>query len=97
MHECPMGPPLADTQAFNPVWGRAIECYSPWLTVSGHTHEAPLFSRRWHARLARTQCVNVGQSEAELHYAVLDFEFNGAKPSLPLILLLKTPHKMRRL
>jgi hypothetical protein len=78
-----MGLPLANPRVFNPVWTAAVERYLPCVTVSGHDHDTPMESGTWRAPLASTTCINVGQAETVLHFAVLDFEFNGAAPSLP--------------
>ena len=83
MHECPLGLPIANPRVFNPNWTAAVERYSPIVAVSGHDHETPLESGRWHALLGGTRCINVGQAETVLHYAVLDFEFSQSAPSLP--------------
>jgi len=83
MHECPMALPLANPRVFNPNWKEAVESYSPIVTVSGHDHETPLKSGLWHALLGGSRCINVGQAETVLHYAVLDFEFTDSSPRLP--------------
>jgi hypothetical protein len=75
MHECPAGPPLARPAASNPFWARAIEQFSPLLTVSGHDHTTPIETGTWHAQWHRTTCVNVGQSEMDFHHCLIDFEF----------------------
>jgi Icc-related predicted phosphoesterase len=83
MRECPMGLPIANPRVYNPNWTAAVERYSPIVTVSGHDHETPLESGLWHALLGGTRCINVGQAETVLHYAVLDFEFEDSSPRLP--------------
>jgi len=83
MHESPIGLPLARPEVFNPAWKHAVERFAPRLGVCGYDHSTPLASQAWHAALGNTMCVNVGQAEAVFHYAVLDFEFNQATPSLP--------------
>jgi len=83
MHECPMGLPLANPRVFNPAWTQAVKRYLPRVTVSGHDHDTPLENGVWHARLGGAMCINVGQAETVLHYAVLDFEFYQSVPSLP--------------
>jgi hypothetical protein len=36
-------------------------------------------------------CINVGHAEAVMHYALLDFEFVSAKPSLPTKITVHAP------
>lgn len=70
-------------------WREAIQKYQPWLTVSGHDHETPIFDGDWRDRIGRTTCLNLGQPTRltkrtkVLHYCVLEFEFAGSEPSLP--------------
>jgi len=70
-------------------WRAAIEKYQPWLTISGHDHETPVFDGFWHDRIGRTTSINVGQPTKlteptkTLHYCVTDFEFLGNEPALP--------------
>jgi hypothetical protein len=78
-----MGLPISDPRVVNPNWTAEVERYSPIVTVSGHDHETPFGSGLWHARLGGTKCINVGQAETALHYAVLDFEFENSTPCLP--------------
>ena len=82
-HEPPMTTPIATPQTFNPEWTEAIERFRPLLVISGHDHETPKRFNAWHSKLGDTVCVNPGQSAAELHYCVLDFEFAGDEPALP--------------
>ena len=82
-HECPIGPPLAHPGVFNSTWNGAVERFLPHVVISGHDHDAPLDSGQWQARLGRTLCVNVGQTDIDFHYTVLDFEFASCAPSLP--------------
>lgn len=87
MHEPPAGTPLSKAGSVvggNPEWTSAIECYSPWLTVSGHDHVTPRRSGRWQCRVGRTVCVNAGQTDSgPLHYCVITAEFTSVKPALP--------------
>jgi len=83
MHQAPMALPLSRPDAFNPRWQRAIERFSPLLTISGHDHESPLESGAWLARWQETTCVNVGQAELDFHHCLVDFEFPNSKPCLP--------------
>lgn len=70
-------------------WREAIQKYQPWLTVSGHDHETPVFDGFWRDRIGRTTCLNLGQpvrltkKTKALHYSLMDFEFAGSEPSLP--------------
>lgn len=83
MHESPVGLPLAKPEVFNPEWTRAVEHYSPKLVISGHDHDSPIENGRWHARYGTTLCVNVGQAEQHLNYALIDFQFTNASSPLP--------------
>jgi Icc-related predicted phosphoesterase len=83
MHEPPIGPPIAGPLMFDQTWGKFIERFSPRLTVSGHDHFSPIRNGVWNCRLGKTLCVNVGQAEFDLHYALADFEFPEPRPSLP--------------
>lgn len=84
MHEPPMAAPLGNTGTYNQLWSTAVERFAPRLVVSGHDHHSPIESGVWQKRTGSTLCVNVGQSEKVLHYAVLGFEFSTASPSLPV-------------
>lgn len=70
-------------------WSEAIERYQPWLTISGHDHETPVFDGYWRDQLGRTTCLNLGQparltrKSKTLHYCLMDFEFTRSEPSLP--------------
>jgi Icc-related predicted phosphoesterase len=83
MHEPPTWFPLATPQTSNPEWTRAVEDFQPLLTISGHDHQTPGQSGKWHAKLGGSTCVNVGQADVELHYCVVDCEFRRSQPSLP--------------
>jgi hypothetical protein len=66
------------------AWREAIECYSPWLTVSGHDHSTPHRRNLWRATIGQTVCLNLGQKmDGPLHYAVIEASFDSTKPSLP--------------
>jgi Icc-related predicted phosphoesterase len=92
MHEPPARTKLCDEEGMMAgleEWREAIEKYQPWLTVSGHDHETPVFNGSWRDRIGRTTCINTGQPTRlteptrTLHYGVLDFEFAGHEPALP--------------
>ena len=87
MHEPPARTPLSAPNspvAGNSDWNRAIERFSPLLTISGHDHLTPLKTGIWHHRLGSKVCVNVGQTDAgPLHYTFIEAEFPGDSPSLP--------------
>lgn len=83
VHEPPVAAPIADPRSCNPAWREAVEDFQPMLVVSGHDHATPRRTKSWHAHLDRSLCVNVGQSELELHYCVLDLEFRPGRSSLP--------------
>jgi len=89
MHESPVGLHLAQPRAFNPAWAEAVERHAPQLVVAGHDHYTPLRNGTWHTVLHRSVCVNVGQSETQLHYGVFDFEFPSATPSVALKIRLR--------
>lgn len=73
MHEPPAGTGLSTAITANDEWATAVRQFQPRLVVSGHDHQTPLRTRRWHARLGRTVCVNVGQArKPPLRYAVID-------------------------
>jgi len=82
-HEPPIAAPLAAGQTFNPEWTRAVEKYQPALTISGHDHQTPRQSGRWHAKLGSSTCVNVGQDNQALRFCLLDFHFPTDLPTLP--------------
>lgn len=70
MHEPPTGPGRRTAGA---EWGIAVRRFQPRLVVSGHDHRSPLLTRRWHAKLERTVCVNTGQTrKPPLRYALID-------------------------
>src|SRR5258708_3966825 len=92
LHEPPAGTKLSEKEGLMAgldEWRSAIELYQPWLTVSGHDHETPVFDGSWHDRIGRTTCINTGQPTRltkrtkVLHYSLLDFEFDGNEPALP--------------
>ena len=87
MHEPPAGTPLSERGSLvegNQEWVQAIERFSPWLTISGHDHQTPIRTGRWHHRIGQTTCVNVGQTDnVPLHYCLIEAEFESASPSLP--------------
>ena len=83
MHEPPIARPLAHPLSCNPAWTGAVESFRPLLVVSGHDHLMPLRNNTWHAKLGDSVCVNVGQNTSDLHYCVLDFEFQQEQPGLP--------------
>jgi Icc-related predicted phosphoesterase len=87
MHEPPRGTRLSEPNsvvAGCSEWTRAIQRFSPLATISGHDHETPRITKKWHDRIGDTLCVNVGQSpNAPLHYTIVDAEFPSAEPSLP--------------
>jgi hypothetical protein len=80
MHEPPVARPVASDHLSNTEWRAAIERFQPYVTVSGHDHITPLKSNRWNSHTGNTICVNVGQGSSELHYCVLDVEFEEAEP-----------------
>jgi hypothetical protein len=83
MHESPAGPPIACREAVNPGWTEAVLRYSPRLVVCGHDHRKPLETGIWSAKIGPSLCVNVGQSVSELHYCVVDFDFETATSPQP--------------
>jgi len=92
-HEPPAGTCICDQEgplAGVDEWRMAIEFYQPFVTISGHDHETPVFDGSWHDVVGQTLCVNVGQpvrlnkAKQILHYCLIDFEFAAAKPALPL-------------
>jgi Icc-related predicted phosphoesterase len=92
MHEPPARTKLCEEEGLMAgleEWRTAIEKYQPWLTVSGHDHETPVFDGFWRDQIGRTTCINTGQparltqKTKILHYCVMDFEFAGLDPSLP--------------
>jgi len=89
MHESPVGYPLTHPSIINPVWTSAVERFAPRLVISGHDHETPLENGTWHAKLESTTCINVGQTEEDFHYSVIDFTFPCNSPSLPSTITIK--------
>lgn len=83
MHENPIGLPLICEIGVNAVWLEAVRHYAPRIVVNGHDHEIPFRVNRWYALFGKSFCVNVGQKDNILHYAVLDFEFALPNSSLP--------------
>jgi Icc-related predicted phosphoesterase len=83
LHEPPVGPPIADPRHFNPIWTSALERFSPRLTVCGHDHSSPVQNGSWHTQFGNTVVINVGQTDKNFHYTVLDVEFDGPAPALP--------------
>lgn len=73
MHEPPAGTGLSTASTASAEWATAVRRFQPRLVVSGHDHQTPLRTRRWHAKLGRTVCVNTGQTrKPPLRYAVID-------------------------
>lgn len=73
MHEPPAGTGLSAANMASAEWATAVRRFQPRLVVSGHDHRTPLRTRRWHAKLGRTVCVNTGQvGKPPLRYAVID-------------------------
>jgi Icc-related predicted phosphoesterase len=88
MHEPPSGTPLtvkSGPVSGNPSWNEAIEQFSPWLVVAGHDHRTPIQAGQWHATVAQSHIINVGQTDAgPLHYAVIEARFPESTESLPI-------------
>lgn len=86
MHE-PPDPALAAQWACEPSWGQAVDEYQPRLTVSGHDHDIPLSTGRWHVSRGATVCINAGQrvdpEPGKLIYCLLNLEFPKESPCLP--------------
>lgn len=83
LHEPPLATPIAHPRACNPEWTAAVARHQPLLTVSGHDHDTPCRTARWHARLGESLCVNVGQGVESLRYSLIEFTFLEATPCLP--------------
>jgi Icc-related predicted phosphoesterase len=92
MHEPPAGTKLCEAEGLMAgvdEWRDAIHEYQPWLTVSGHDHETPVFDGAWRDRIGKTICFNFGQPARlthvtkTLHYGLFEFDFAGSEPSLP--------------
>ncbi len=81
MHQPPMGEPLAQPDHVCPHWARAVWRHRPMLVVSGHDQHTPLQSNVWKGWLGATCVINVGQTWEVLHFAVLDFYFEGDEPA----------------
>ena len=89
MHEPPKGTWLTSETGIMSVgaWRRAVERYSPWLTVSGHDHSTPHRRSLWRDTIGPTVCLNLGQKmDGPLHYALIEASFNAMKPSLPALM-----------
>jgi len=85
-HIPPLGAGLADANADRYGGTReltaAIRVFQPRLVISGHDHNTPLDSGRWHTRIGNTICVNLGQEVADdqeggLHYGVCEISEGG--------------------
>ncbi len=87
MHEPPRGTPLSSqvpAMEGNQEWNDAIEEFSPLLTISGHDHYAPQRTGRWHIKMGKTVCINLGQSQqGPLHFALVQMDFDSDQPTLP--------------
>ncbi|EEF58213.1 metallophosphoesterase family protein [Pedosphaera parvula] len=88
MHEPPLSHPLATSIAQNRDWYLALQRFSPLLTLSGHDHNTPIQNNIWHVHTGQTTCVNVGQGTSDLHYCLIDFQFQSDQPSLPAAITL---------
>lgn len=97
LHEPPVRSPLACADLHNPEWRRAIQRYQPLLTISGHDHITPLRTGQWYTTVGNTVCVNVGQSDTDLHYCVLDFESVEADPLPRRITVEAFPWRSRKI
>jgi uncharacterized protein len=49
-----------------------LEKNQPHMSVHGHIHESPRMTGRWFNSIKNTMCVQVGLSDPELSYAVID-------------------------
>jgi uncharacterized protein len=49
-----------------------LEKNQPHMSVHGHIHEAPRMTGRWFNSIKNTMCVQVGLSDPELSYAIVD-------------------------
>lgn len=50
---------------------RFLEKHQPKLSLHGHIHESPDFSRKWHVKLGNTICIQPGQL-SEFTYVTID-------------------------
>lgn len=85
MHEPPIGTCLSAQTGFmagNPEWRDAIERFLPRLVIFGHDHGTPIRTGKWSTTIGSTLCVNVGQEEKGLRYAVIEAQFAATHPSL---------------
>jgi Icc-related predicted phosphoesterase len=85
MHEPPSGTKLSrsvGSLSGDPEWREAIERFLPKAAVCGHDHDTPMQSGHWHDSIGPTLCVNCGQAQRALHYAVIDLEFPASTPCL---------------
>jgi len=85
MHEPPVGTKLSSSTgnwAGNPEWRDTIERFLPRIVVFGHDHNTAIKRGVCHDSIGPTLCVNCGQSEKRLHYAVVELEFPAANPCL---------------
>src|SRR5690606_21519828 len=83
MHESPTDRTISTPVAGNRHWNQLVQTFRPQLTVSGHCHEVPR-QGSWSAAIGSTICVNVGQGVQELHYSIIDFDFDlSLGPILP--------------
>ena len=89
MHEPPLAAPIAHSRTCNPEWTAAVARHQPLLTVSGHDHDTPRRTARWHMRLGESRCVNVGQGVETLHYTLIEFDFAANTPCLPMRILVR--------
>lgn len=83
MHEPPTDRTISTPAAGNRRWNRLVRTFRPQLTLSGHCHELPGLDS-WNVNIGSSMCVNVGQGVQDLHYSVIDFDFDSSLgPKLP--------------
>ncbi len=79
IHDSPSGIDLdlcaTGNRVGNPAVYRFLLEKQPLLSIHGHIHEAPTYNGGiWAARIGETWCIQAGQRESELSYAVFELE-----------------------
>lgn len=51
-----------------------IDQYQPLLTIHGHIHESPQYSKKWSHQWGKTTCIQGGQIDFDLNYSTIEIE-----------------------
>jgi len=46
----------------------------PLLTIHGHIHESPFYTKRWCCKMDKSWAIQAGQIENDLYYSIIDVQ-----------------------